>query len=406
MSLTLKRAADVLEQATCHGQRLPAAAGGLDPAFDATEFELSHGQSVVVAEMFHFLGKFTLLGSQLGDPRIGLGHPRGQGFPSPLEVGGGGAVDFACHVVILDVRADDRTNLLFQLVVLFSQFGQFRLAVDHLVELLGSRHATLGPEGTTLLFSPLDRSVVNALLAFELRVLLFEFPPSFDPVLLPRKFFVQVVELVERTGARFETLGEHLFGDLSVLVGSSRGILVDFECFEVECFDSFGDRLPFAPALFFLGLQFVESSTARLQRFVTVAQIADARRRHRLAQPELFECRGPLLTRILESIGGGCCPLASRLVRLHRRFVIVISRQRCFEFGQQVFRFTDPQFERLIAGGQGRIDVVSFRFDFADLSTQRIDLAFAVFSIERRRPLSVFAAEVIGQQAHEPEQDA
>ena len=40
LPFALEGPANVLQQTACHRQRLPAAAGGFDLAFDATEFEL------------------------------------------------------------------------------------------------------------------------------------------------------------------------------------------------------------------------------------------------------------------------------------------------------------------------------------------------------------------------------
>ena len=82
--------------------------------------------------------------------------------------------------------ANHGLNLIIQIFILPIHFNQLRLSVNHLVELFGGGNSTLGPQGSALLFTSLYRSVVPALLPFQLHVLFFELPAAPDPVVLSR----------------------------------------------------------------------------------------------------------------------------------------------------------------------------------------------------------------------------
>ncbi len=163
----------------CHRLAQP-----FDSPFDAAQFQLGHAQTTIVAEMLHLLGEFALLSSQLGDPSFGLGHPRGQRLPAFLQIGGGRSFDFMRHILVGEVGADHRDDLLVQFLVAFAQLGQAGFVIDQVVELLGGCHATLGPQGASLLLATLERTMVGDLLPLELQVLFLQLTTPFDPVLL------------------------------------------------------------------------------------------------------------------------------------------------------------------------------------------------------------------------------
>ncbi len=108
---------------------------------------------------------------------------------------------------------------------------------------------------------------------------------------------MQMIELVERPAVRLDPFGGHYCFD--VIAVRLRSFMVDFQGFQIESFDPLGDRLSFAFALFFFRLQFVQASSAGLQGFVTLAQIADARRRHGIAEAELLQRGRPFAPRVL-----------------------------------------------------------------------------------------------------------
>ena len=115
---------------------------------------------------------------------------------------------------------------------------------------------------------------------------------------------------------------------------------------------------------------------------------------------------GPTSPRGLEAIGGPGGTLAGGLVRLGRGLVLVIDRQRRFEFGEQLFRIAEPLFEGLAARGERRFDLVAIRFEFTELTADGVDLAFAIVEVGGGRALSPFAAEIIDQQRHRAEDHA
>lgn len=86
---------------------------------------------------------------------------------------------------------------------------------------------------------------------------------------------MQMIQLVERPTVRLDPFGGNGFDVIAVRL---RSLMVDFERFQIESFDSFRDRLSLAFALFFFRFQFIQASSAGLQGFVALTQIADARR--------------------------------------------------------------------------------------------------------------------------------
>ncbi|CAD71868.1 hypothetical protein-transmembrane prediction [Rhodopirellula baltica SH 1] len=215
-----------------------------------------------------------------------------------------------------------------------------RFAIDNFVELFGSRDTALGPQGTTLLFGSFDRTRMSQLLLLQLQVVFFELPTLFDPVLLTGDFFVQVIELIQWIGShRHRTFaatvlrfaGTVVVPTISIAVAFVAAILLGvfplrasirfavvvlvgilvlvgfiavrvivvlvgligelvivavLEClqgivrcinrFEIERFDSFGERLPFALTLAAFLLQFGQATHAGLQCFVAVTENTNA----------------------------------------------------------------------------------------------------------------------------------
>ncbi len=88
--------------------------------------------------------------------------------------------------------------------------------------------------------------------------------------------------------------------------------------FAVECFDAFGDCFLLSAALFFFAEKFVESSTTVLHCFVTIAEVAHTRRRHRIAETKLIQCCRPGTFCVPEFITGLFGPLLGSVVRLYR----------------------------------------------------------------------------------------
>ena len=249
LAFSFERPTDVLEQAAGHPEGLPAAGEGVDLSADALEFESGVGEPAVVGELFHLLGELALFRPQGGDAGFGFADPGGERFPSLFEIAGGGVTDLAGDGVVLDVMSDRRADLAIEFGVACTHFGERRLSVDERVELFGRGDAALGPQRPALLFGPLDRADVGGLVPFELLVLFFQFSATFDPVLLSRELFVQVVQLVERSGARAWAIGRGFGFSRAVTVACGSGLFVELECLQVERFDPFGDRLSFAPSL-------------------------------------------------------------------------------------------------------------------------------------------------------------
>ena len=80
---------------------------------------------------------------------------------------------------------------------------------------------------------------------------------AFDPMLLTRQLFVQVIQLLERSGSFSESGFHRFFRDFTVIVGVAHGIFVDFQGFDVQRLDSLGNRLAFSSPLLLLALQLV-----------------------------------------------------------------------------------------------------------------------------------------------------
>jgi hypothetical protein len=75
-------------------------------------------------------------------------------------------------------------NLIVQISVLPVHFNQLRLPVNHLVELFGCGDSALGPQGSALLFTSFNGSLVATLLPLQLQILFFEFAAALYPVML------------------------------------------------------------------------------------------------------------------------------------------------------------------------------------------------------------------------------